>query len=136
MDEKKIIPSGTYEGYIWMSDQNYIDKNTDVPLVIKGEYPGRELVDGENPFVIEAQLYDRQNKKSISIKYNDGHYLVNTFDVTEEDLADGDIREYQSNRMGGKTLRFCQRWRAFPNDDCEGMEVLTPVEIVFIGFSK
>lgn len=121
------IPAGNYEGYLWRSNCNTAE-------IINGEMPETILTDGENPFIAEGFLFSA-DKTSISIKYVDGRYYAFATQVTDEELANiEDIREYLPNRMECKGLRFLQRWNAKPDKLCEGMSVLVPGNIVFVGF--
>lgn len=129
-DMIKAIESGEeFEGYLWYSDKS-------IPRVIEGEFEGIELMDGENPFVIEGQLVNFHDRKSYSIKFVDGKYLLSSYELTQEESEGNskEIWEYASNGMDGKTLRFIQRWAPVPDVLCEGMDVLRPAELVFIGF--
>ena len=119
------IEKSKYQGYLWYSDK----KN---PQVLNNEVFEFEIADNTNPFVIEGQLYDGQ--KSISIKYVDGKYIVKTYDLHN---LDGEIQEqmFYSHRMGDRKLYFKQYWRPMNDEQCEGMQVLQPAELVFVGFN-
>lgn len=119
------IEKSKYQGYLWYSDNKE-------PQVLNNEVFELEIADNANPFVIEGQLFDGQ--KSISIKYVDGKYYVNTYDL--EDL-DGVKQEqmFFSHRMGDRKLYFKQFWQPVNDEQCEGMQVLQPTELVFVGFN-
>lgn len=119
------IEKSQYQGYLWYSDKKE-------PQVLNNEVFELEISDNTNPFIIEGQLYD--GKKSISIKYVDGKYLVNTYNV---DNLDRKIQEqlFYSHRMDGRRLIFKQNWRPVNDELCEGMQVLQPAELVFVGFN-
>lgn len=132
---KEININKDYQGYVWMSDQprpEVFDNDIDKILV---------LDETKNPFVIEGQLYDTANKKSYSIKYVDGDYLVVQYDVTEADIKNAN--SYFPNRMT-KKLRFNQRWEVRKDTEghgigeklCEDMPVLEPAGFVFVGFGE
>ena len=141
MERIDMIPSGSYEGYWWMSDSAQ-------PIVAeKGDSSVADRINvflsdsTANPFVIEGQLYDAVARRSVSIKYVDGQYIVHSFEVTEDIDGVDDrkydhivLKRYAANRMPGKKLRFLQYWRETPDSFCCGMPVLTPAEKVFIGF--
>lgn len=94
----------------------------------------KELNERVNPFIIEGQLFD--GKKSISIKYVDGKYIVKKYVLDE--LPDKDFTEqsFLAHRMGDvKFLKFRQYWQEQKDELCEGMPVLQPAELVFIGFN-
>lgn len=119
------IEKSKYQGYLWYSDKKE-------PQVLHDEVFELEIADNTNPFVIEGQLFDGQ--KSISIKYVDGKYIVNTYDLN---TLDGVMQEqtFHSHRMEGKLLKFKQIWKNQSDELCEGMQVLQPAELVFVGFN-
>jgi CRISPR type III-associated protein (TIGR04423 family) len=119
----------TYEGYIWMSNSNG-------PIVMTGIHLDKTLLEEVNPFVIEGQLYDSDNKKSLSIKYVDGEYLIHSYDLSTKDFDSKNQKQYVSNRMDGRKLKFVQRWKPQDDEFCEGMKALQPSELVFIGFGE
>ena len=119
------------EGYLWWSDQQnpqiYHDEKLDICLE-----------ETQNPFVVEGQLYDEEKKKSYSIKYVDGKYLINIYKVEDEDFTnpDNETKYYLSNRMGDRWLKFLRYWEPKADPNCEGMNVLKLTKNVFIGFKK
>ncbi len=119
------IEKSKYQGYLWYSDKKE-------PQVLNDEMFELEIDDNANPFIIEGQLCD--GHKSISIKYTDGQYVVKTNDLDE---LEGEIQEqmFYSHRMGGMKLKFKQIWKEQPDELCEGMRVLQPAELVFVGFN-
>lgn len=119
------IVKAKYEGYLWMSDAQS-------PRVIDNEEFDLELPDEANPFIVEGQLFNREEGISISIKYVDGKYLCKEYSVGNQTACDTKV--FYANRMEGKKLRFFQYWRDAANDLCEGMPVLQPAELVFVGF--
>lgn len=131
------IKSLTYEGYLWMSDQENptIYENDSVTLP----------EEGTNPFVVEGQLYNEKEGLSYSIKFVDGQYIVQEYEVTEADMKnpDNQVKTYLSNRMGDKKLQFLRYWEEVPDEDIftdsnnpNGLPVLTQTKNVFIGFKK
>jgi CRISPR type III-associated protein (TIGR04423 family) len=124
------IKKSNYQGYLW-----YSDKKTPESFSNK-EYGAFELDATKNPFIIEGQLYDSENRISYSIKYVDGEYFINEYKVEEADLKDNDNKvSYKAHRMGkGVVLEFLQYFREVEDELCEGMKVLQPAEKVFIGF--
>lgn len=120
------IDKSKYQGYLWYS-------NAKEPQVLDNEEFELEISDDKNPFIIEGQLYD--GEKSISIKYVDGKYIQKVYKMSE---MKGSIQEqtFYSNRMKDKQLVFVQYWREESDELCEGMKVLQPKELVFVGFSK
>lgn len=120
------IEKSKYRGYLWYS-------NAKEPQILDNEEFELEISDDKNPFIIEGQLYD--GEKSISIKYVDGEYIQKIYKMSE---MKGSIQEqtFYSNRMKDKQLVFVQYWREESDELCEGMKVLQPKELVFVGFSK
>jgi CRISPR type III-associated protein (TIGR04423 family) len=107
-----------------------------------------DLINSVNPFIIEGQLSD--GKTSISIKYVDGNYIVKKYALSDmEDIEKKEIY-YLPNRMkelDNKSLKLCfnQYWRPKADKYCagnidnpdsvdNGMQVLQPAELVFVGF--
>ena len=123
------IPSALYEGYLWMSDESE-------PIVLHNEPLNIALDNNKNPFCIEGFLLDKTNRKSISIKFIDGEYLIYEYDISDiKDTADCIL--YLPNRMkdkGVQRLRFFQDWIAEPDLFSERMEVLKPAGLIFLGF--
>ena len=119
------------EGYLWWSDQQE-------PKVYQDEQIDIILDEAKNPFVVEGQLYDKEEKKSYSIKYVDGLYLINIYKVEAGDLTnmDNEPKCFLSNRMGGRWLKFLRYWEEKKDENCMDMPVLTFTKSVFIGFKE
>ena len=124
-----------YEGYLWMSDK-------DEPKVYDNEIVTLPQ-EGDNPFVVEGQLFNKGNGLSYSIKYVDGEYFVQEYIITEMDInnPDNQVKTYLPNRMGDKKLRFLRYWEEILDEDNynnidnpKGLPVLTQTKNVFIGF--
>ena len=128
METIKINKCG---GYLWWSDQQK-------PKVYQDESIDICLDEAKNPFVVEGQLYDEENKVSYSIKYVDGQYLINKYKVDESDFTnpDNQIKSYLSNRMDDRWLKFLSYWEEKKDANCMGMPVLTLTKNVFIGFDE
>ena len=128
METIKINKCG---GYLWWSDQQK-------PKVYQDESIDICLDEAKNPFVVEGQLYDEENKVSYSIKYVDGQYLINKYKVDESDFTnpDNQIESYLSNRMDDRWLKFLSYWEEKKDANCMGMPVLTLTKNVFIGFDE
>ena len=126
------IEKSIYDGYIWYSDKSE-------PEVFQSqdfEFDTDEIV---NPFIIEGQLYDAQKRVSYSIKFVDGEYICKTYENVSKDVANGDdimLKIFHSNRMDNLKLQFLQYWKEEDDELCEGMKVLQPKELVFVGFVK
>ncbi len=123
------IEKSKYQGYIWYSNENtarVFDDDKEFDL---------NLVDGENPFVVEGFLFD--GRKSISIKFVDGQYVVLQYDVANLPKDDTSVvkKTFQLNDKRDKKMLFHQIWCAEKDALCDGMEVLQPAEFVFMGFT-
>lgn len=124
----EIPLSSTYQGYLWWSDE-------DKPCVYKDELLTDLPAGPANPFIIEGNLWDKVNQKSYSIRFVDGEYRVNAFDLNALDGNECIQKEYLPNRLEKiKKLCFKEFWLPEKDELCEGMEVLKPAMTVFTGF--
>ena len=125
------IEKSTYTGYLWYSNEKK-------PQILQGEEFELEIAENKNPFINEGQLYD--GKTSVSIKYVDGQYLMKTYEVKPEDLGKNNQnvvrKEYIADFDGVGKLVFLQYWKPATDSLCEGMNVLQPKELVFVGFDN
>lgn len=131
IDKITEIPKAKYQGYIWRSD-------SDSPEVLTGDkaYGGFTPDPSENPFIIEGNLWDEATGVSISIRYIDGRYYIHRTTLTGE-TDHSTIKKYVAHRIDKyKYLRFVQLWESREDPMCEGMEVLGPSKLVFIGFTN
>ena len=119
------------EGYLWWSDQ-------EEPKIYDGKALDVSLDETKNPFVVEGQLYDKEEKNSYSIKYVDGQYLISIYKVEDRDYTnkDNEHKSFLSNRMGGRWLKFLRYWEEKEDENCMAMLVLTFTKNVFIGFKE
>lgn len=131
----KIDKTLSYEGYLWMSDKEEPEVYDNAAIELPNE--------GDNPFVVEGQLYNEEKGLSYSIKYVDGEYIVHEYIVKDADKENPDNQPmtYISNRMGDKKLHFLRYWEEIldednykDNDNPKGLPVLTQTKNVFIGF--
>lgn len=124
------IESGNYQGYVWKSNEKE-------PTMVSGSF--NEDLSTQNPFIIEGFLYDEERHVSYSIKYADGEYLIYRYEVDPRDFRSEDVvlKNYYAHRMkkNHKKLAFLQYWREQEDPLCEGMKVLQPAELVFVGFN-
>jgi len=123
----KKIEKSKYEGYIWYSDEPK-------PKVLNSDEFEIELIDVENPFIIEGQLFD--GNVSIGLKYIDGQYIVNKFSLNDLGNIASEEQTYIANFDGVSGLQFRQYWREKEDKECNNMKVLQPAELVFVGFTK
>lgn len=125
------IPKAKYVGYIWYSD-------SERPKILHGDEEYSFTPDAAaNPFIIEGNLWDEATRASISIRYVDGRYYIHRTVLTPEEVKDSTIKKYVAHSIGEDTrLRFVQLWETRTDPMCEGMEVLEPSKLVFIGFTN
>ncbi len=119
-----------YEGYLWWS-------NSQEPMSYQNESVPIWPTEKDNPFIVEGNLFDKSNHLSYSIRFVDGKYIVNRFDLNELKDTEFIFKSYLPNRFPSaiKKLCFKEFWRSVPDEFCEGMPVLKPAENVFIGFN-
>lgn len=130
------IAQGTFEGYYWKSGET-------VPYTLLGEEFSCSLDDKSNPFIIEAQLYDKENLVSYSLKYVDGEYLIYKWEGVSPDMKSENYTclNYHANRVGEdrnykiQSMKFLLHWVDEVDPKCEGMNVLQPKELIFVGFN-
>lgn len=129
------IPKARYQGYIWRSDSDH-------PETFNGdkEYGGMHNPK-DNPFIIEGNLWDKATSTSMSIRYVDGKYYIHKMTLTSDEVKGNTdhstIKTFVAHRIDGyKYLRCVQLWEPRPDPMCEGMEVLEPSKLVFIGFTN
>lgn len=120
------IEKSKYSGYLWKSDQK-------APEVIFEEEREFTLDDNQNPFIVEGFLYD--SKTSYSIRYVDGKHIVKKF-ILSELSKDFTSQTYIPSFKGVSGVKFRQYWKSEPDALCEGMEVLKPAQLVFVGFKS
>jgi CRISPR type III-associated protein (TIGR04423 family) len=130
-DNKMKIEKSIYDGYIWYSDKSE-------PEVFQEKDFEFDTDKIDNPFIIEGQLYDDQKMISYSIKFVDGKYICKKYEVESTDFnkKDVEIKTFHANRVDNLKLQFLQYWKEEDDELCEGMKVLQPAELVFIGFVK
>ena len=144
VDEMKtVIDSANFQGYLWYSDEL-------TPEVFDGSDEKQIILDDEkNPFVVEGNLYDRENEKSVNIRYIDGKYLVTSFNLAEMKNNPDFVLEdepYLTNSrilsMTGKLAPECGRslykriWHAEEDNLNGNWKSLRPVGLAFAGFIK
>lgn len=144
------IEAAKYVGYLWYSNEKepkVFDGNEMVPEI--------NLDEKKNPFIIEGNLWDEDGRgESIMIRYVDGEYIVHRTQVKKEELKGSSsraysqaygsgspiattLKKYLAHRIEGvKCLCFLQYWQAESDEMCEGMQVLRPSKLVFIGFDR
>lgn len=133
------IEESAYQGYMWKSDEPS-------PKTYDGDIAEFSLSDGENPFIIEGQLYDKAQEISTSIKCIDGKYIINKYDGKRHQFIDsgenaifeeGELEQYipsTSLDIGDKVMYFTRLWKAVKDNTNYGFEALCPSALVFKGF--
>lgn len=123
------IKNAKYEGYLWQSDQSK-------PRIIEEGAPlSLTLTDGENPFIVEGLLWNREENTSIQIRYVDGKYFIATYEVKQEELA-GSVPYLPHRLPGVKALKFLRQWEEVKDELCENMPTLQLKANIFVGFEK
>ncbi len=122
------IPKIKYEGYVWLSNEKY-------PTVLdKQEYDFTKVK--ENPFVIEALLWNEEEKTSIMIRHT-GKYHIQEFKLDElpagHELVEKAYLPHRLDKV--KHVYFQQLWIPEPDAFCAGMEVMTMKALIFTGFN-
>ncbi len=116
-----------FTGYYRMSDKPS-------PDIVDGKFNLPEI--GANPFIVEANLYDKKGSVSISIEHIDGKYLIGIVDWKQTDA--NIVLEEQTYLTHGldhhKGAKFVRAWIPIPDPECTGMEVLQPAWRAFVGF--
>jgi len=127
-----------YTGYVWYSDKAAPQQLTD------GKFSRDE---GETGFILEAKLYAKAEKLSVSVKYIGGDYFISEVKLAGcpselKAKAEYSYETYIANPSLGKKigegfgLSFLQYWEKTKDNACEGMEVLKPTWSAFVGFEK
>lgn len=67
-------------------------------------------------------------------------YIIKTYDLNalsqDKELYDERELYFADNKNLKKVLAFRHYWRVEKDDLCDGMEVLQPAEVVFMGFTE
>jgi len=123
------LPAGKYEGYVWMSDK-------EKPIVFQNEHV--DVHPDANAFVVEALLWDAEEKRSVHIRHT-GQQMLTVYDLHDvkksETRVTGRLNHYLPHRIDGvKRLRFLQTYEDVVDPACHGMKVSMPAELIFLGF--
>lgn len=127
-------------GYYWMSDES-------IPRLVNGTFTLPAI--GNNPFLIEANLFSKDEKISVSIEHNDGRYLIGIVDwevvkvLKNDNSIELEEQEYLTHRIseipGVENLEkiiLVRAWVLVQDPLCENMEVLQPAWRAFKGFKE
>lgn len=129
IDIKDIDTNVKYQGYIWISDQPK-------PEVLDNSLINPEFLNVSNPFIIEAQLYDKDNGWSYSVSYVDGKQIACKYKVIPEDSLANEIKYVAHRIKDYNRLKFVQVWKEEKDDLCLGMKTKVPAQRMFIGFTN
>ena len=123
----KSIPNVKFEGYFWLSDEKEPKMAEDFDF---------SSID-TNPFLQEALLFCKEKNISVMIRHT-GEYQITEFDFNKlPGNAVLETKEYFSHRIvEAKKLSFKQLWIPEPDENCEGMEVLTLKAHIFTCFKE
>lgn len=129
--EIKDIPFDlTFEGYYWYS-------NASKPVILDNKTITKDIF-SQLPFIVEGNLYNKENAVSINIKNIDGQYWIMLANLA--DLNDTQISEqaYLAHDLAGiEKIKLLQYWQESPADELlEGMKTLVPAWLAFKGFVK
>jgi len=132
-NKKKLfdIPTkANYDGYLWWS-------NAQEPTVFQNEMLPEWPGETDNPFIVEGNLADKENQLSYAIRFIDGEYIVNRFDLKELNITEFIFKSYLPNRFPANIKKLCFKefWKSVPDEFCNDMPVLKPAEVVFTGFN-
>ena len=124
-----------YEGYLWLSNKNKPELSYPAAKI------DAQLFKTHNPFVAEGYLYNKETRKSISIKYIDGQYHIYETEVKPTDISNEDVDkiEYLTLRMSNPSTlwaKFLRYWHEVEDAKCLDMKVLEVEKEVFVGFKK
>jgi len=126
------IPEGTYEGYLWLSDE-------EAPRLVNTLEPERYERNGlpANPFIREGFLFDEKAGVSVAIRHVPGKYHIHS--VFLEQLPQ-EREEHALTFLAHKALpgplKFREIWLPEPDDLCDGLNVLRKKAVIFTGFDK
>ena len=125
------IPKNKYTGYVWMSDNP-------IPKILENEiYNFSEI--NTNPFIIEANLFAKNENISVNIKHIDGKYFISIIDLNNiPEFSEIVKKNYLANSVlkPAEKLFFKECWQEIDDELCEKMKVLKPTWTAFVGFTN
>jgi|SRR5690625_384176 len=117
-----------YEGYLWYS-------NAQKPKVITKI---KQEDFSKLPFIIEGNLYAKDEGISIAIKNIDGEYFITQAQV--KDLPQDQVtnQKFVAHKLDDvKKIKIIQYWEESGKEELlEGMKTLIPSWKAFVGFKK
>ncbi len=128
------IPRLNYEGYYWLSDSSSAVLVDNAPINFSTfEKDGKP----KNPFIVEANLYNDDSKKSISVRHIDNGYILTVIDWSEGKEVEVVEKEFIGHSsLKQRRLKFHEAWDRRIDKYCEELHVLTPAGIGFVGFAE
>lgn len=119
------IPKGNYTGYYWLSD-------AEKPEPVNGAFTARQQT---LPFIVEGNLYDADNDRSISIRHNGEKHIIHQYDLSNLSGFEKHPVALITHRLPGKgKVKFWELWKEEEDRLCAGMKTLRPYARVFVGF--
>ncbi len=121
------------EGYLWWSDE-------EKPEVFLNEFLTSKKSDLwptelANPFIIEGNLWQPDTQTSYLIRFIDGKYIVNKYELRNIDPKNITKICYLPHRMPEvEKLKFIEVWVEESDGNCLDFKVLKPAFTAFIGF--
>lgn len=127
-----IAKANDWQGYVCLSGSPDIEE-------IAGQLPQFSEYNKNANFIFEANLYSKEKDFSVSIRQLDDKWLVVEIDKPlEKNNADKEsfIEHKMISRIDGKKMKFIESWQAEKDELCEGLDVLKPSWIAFVGFTN
>lgn len=128
LEELAAFTQRKYTGYLWLSDQTS-------PRVLQNEALDLQIYSTQNPFIVEAWLYCKEEGISISIAHT-GNYTITSFPIDElkKQYPNSEEKVYLGHKLHDLKPKFTQLWAPQADPLCSNMETLTIKAIVFTGF--
>ncbi len=127
------IPDESFEGYYWLSDASHPEEVKD----------GKALKDilleikDALPFIVEANLYNADEQKGISIRHVNGEYFISLIDLSSLDASQYSIVEKSfKSILGPGDFKMLEIWKTENDPLMEDVSVNKPYLSVFAGFEK
>ena len=127
--EAANIPEGNYQGYYWLSDAQK-------PILLEnGPIDQSIFMQGQVPFVVEANFFCQDKMISIQVKNRDGICHIAQIDVG--DL--GNVQRYDCSHLEGDIgytkYKMMEHWESVAGGPyLANMDTLEPVWSAFVGF--
>jgi len=121
------VPEGSYTGYYWLS-------NAEKPQRVNGNFPSETFTE-KLPFIVEGNIYDEANQRSISIRHNGEKHVINQYNLDDLSGYEKNPVAFIGHRLLEKgKVKFWEIWKEEEDPLCTGMKTLRPYARVFVGF--